>query len=461
MRVSVLLATFVLLLTAPLGAETFPRPASLEPQIRFWRDVFGAYSRYQVVVHDTVDLDKVYSVLDFRSSADLSPIARETLIREETDAEVARLRGIFRKLDDAGPKPTGLSADEQRIFDLFRGDPSSTKFRDAADEKRLRTQRGLYEKFSGGLRIAHRYLPEMERIFRDEGLPVELTRLPLVESCFDVEAYSKVGAAGIWQFMPSTGRLYAMDVNDHVDERRDPIASTRAAARFLRHNYEALEDQWPLAITAYNHGPAGIRRAISDTGTTDIGVIVERYRGPSFGFASRNFYAEFVAALDVDRHREAYFGKLPVPSSVPTRVIPLERSLGMEVAARLAGSDRDTLASLNPALMDAVVDGRRAIPAGYALRMPAEGSSGFEERLAQYGAEQRVMRVVATRPSARRGSASRGGGGVTTAHRVGRGDTLSEIAQRYGVSVASLRTANRLKRGDIRPGQVLKIPRRT
>lgn len=457
MRVSVLLATFVLLLTAPLGAETFPRPASLEPQIRFWRDVFGAYSRYQVVLHDTVDLDKVYSVLDFRSSADLSPIARETLIREETDAEVARLRAIFRKLDDAGPKPTGLSADEQRIFDLYRGDSSSTKFRDAADDKRLRTQRGLYEKFSNGLRIAHRYLPEMERIFRDEGLPVELTRLPLVESCFDVEAYSKVGAAGIWQFMPTTGRLYAMDVNGLVDERRDPISATRGAARFLRHNYEALEDSWPLAITAYNHGPAGVRRAIGDTGTTDIGVIVDRYKGPAFGFASRNFYAEFVAALDVDKHRQAYFGDLDVERPEPTRVVPLDRPVGIEVAAKLARTDRETVASLNPALMECVVDGRRHIPAGYGLRLPADRCDGFEGRLADLVAEQRVMRVSAPAVASRRG----GSRAVVTAHRVARGDTLSEIAQKYRVSVTSLKNANRLRGKEIKRGQVLKIPRRT
>ena len=161
MRVSVLLATFVLLLAAPVGAEPFPRPASLEPQVGFWRAVFGVYSRYQVVLHDTVDLDKIYSVLDFRDSSDLGPIALEQLVRDETDAEFARLRGIFRKLDDAGPSPTGLTADEQRIFDLFRSDPSRTKFRDAADEKRLRSQRGLREKFAEGVRIAHRYLPEM------------------------------------------------------------------------------------------------------------------------------------------------------------------------------------------------------------------------------------------------------------------------------------------------------------
>jgi membrane-bound lytic murein transglycosylase D len=457
--VPLVLAIFFPLIVTPARADTFPRPASLEPQIRFWRSVFADYSRLQVVLHDTVDLDKVYSVLDFRPYADLGPIALETYMRDATATEMARLRAIFRRLDEAGPKPTGLAADEQALFDLFRADTGRHRFRDAADPKRLRSQRGLREKFAQGLRIAHRYLPEMERIFREAGLPLELTRLPLVESCFDVEAYSKVGAAGIWQFMPATGRLYAMDVNDSVDERRDPIASTRAAARFLRHNYEALAQSWPLAITAYNHGPGGIRRAISTMGTTDIGVIVARYDGPAFGFASRNFYAEFIAALDVDRHREAYFGTLDVHQPEPTRVVPLERSLGIEVAARLAGTDRMTLAAHNPALMDPVVDGRRAIPAGYALRLPAERSSGFEERLAQLGAEQRVMRVAAARPTTTsRRSAARG---VTTAHRVARGDTLSEIAQRYGVSVGSLRTANRLRKNEIRPGQVLKIPRRT
>jgi len=270
-----------------------------------------------------------------------------------------------------------------------------------------------------------------------------------------------VGAAGIWQFMPGTGRLYAMDVNALVDERRDPIASTRGAARFLRHNYERLEEEWPLAITAYNHGPAGVRRAIEETGTTDIGVIVERYHGPAFGFASRNFYAEFVAALDVDKHRQAYFGDLDVEKPDSTRVVPLDRPVGIEVAARMAGTDRETVASLNPALMDLVVDGKRHIPAGYGLRLPSERSATFEERLAQLGTEQRVMRVSARASAPSVASRRSGARAPATAHRVGRGDTLGEIAQRYKVSVASLRTANRIKGNDIRPGQVLKIPRRT
>jgi membrane-bound lytic murein transglycosylase D len=124
-------------------------------------------------------------------------------------------------------------------------------------------------------------------------------------------------------------------------------------------------------VAARDHGlqPRARRHppAIADTGTRDIGVIVQRYRGNAFGFASRNFYAEFLAALDVDKHREHYFGKLEGHVAEPTRVIPLERPLGIEVAAKLAGCERDTVVALNPALMDCVVDGRRHIPSGYAL----------------------------------------------------------------------------------------------
>ena len=158
-----------------------------------------------------------------------------------------------------------------------------------------------------GYRTGRRYFPEMERIFVAEGLPPELTRLPLIESCFNLDAYSKVGATGVWQFMPGTGRLYMM-VNGSVDERRDPIASTRAAARYLTNSYGRLGN-WPLAITAYNHGPAGVARGVDETRSTDIVTLIRYYDGPGWGFSSRNFYAEFLAALDIEKHQEAYLGR--------------------------------------------------------------------------------------------------------------------------------------------------------
>jgi hypothetical protein len=119
----------------------------------------------------------------------------------------------------------------------------------------------------------------------------------MVESTFNPAAYSKAGAAGLWQFIRSTGKQYSL-ISRKRDDRRDPVRATEAAAHLLRSNYEAL-GSWPLAIVAYNHGPAGIRAASTLVGSTAIEDIVSRYNGPRFGFASKNFYAEFLAALDV------------------------------------------------------------------------------------------------------------------------------------------------------------------
>jgi membrane-bound lytic murein transglycosylase D len=290
----------------------------------------------------------------------------------------------------------------------------------------------------------------MEGIFRDEGLPVELTRLPLIESCFDLSAYSKAGAAGIWQFMPATGRRF-MRIDTLVDERRDPITSTRAAARFLRQLHVSL-GTWPLAITGYNHGPEGIARAVRATGTTDIAEIIRDYRGRAFGFASRNFYAEFLAALDVERERERYYGGIVHDPPSRTHELRLTHSLGIEVAARLARTEREELARLNPALSRTVVRGTRAIPAGYRLRLPEAAAEGFDGRLAEYAAEVRVTRAAGP---ALDGDAAETG----LTHRVQRGETASEIARRYGISTTLLLGANRVDRPEqLGAGRLLTIP---
>jgi membrane-bound lytic murein transglycosylase D len=434
----------------------FPRPASLESPIAFWRAIFAEYSTHQVVLHDAWYLDKVYKVLDYRRhlAEGLSLAEVERIQRIDTDLEMERVRATLLRLHALGPDPQGLTPEEQAIYELFRNVPAPDRFLAAADEKRLRSQRGLRERFGDGLRVSRRYLPEMERIFREEGLPVELTRLPLIESCFNLRAYSKVGAAGIWQFMPGTGRRF-IRVDHLVDERRDPISSTRAAARFLEEMHDVL-GSWPLAITAYNHGPAGLARAVAEIGTRDIGRIVTEYNGRAFGFASRNFYAEFLAALDVERDHRTHFGDLPASGPWRYREHRLDRALGIEAAARLARTDRDELALLNPALSDLVVSGRRPIPVGYRLRMPQGESEAFETRLTEVKAEERVTRVTATKPEKRRPTARRTTTVVT--HRVKRGQTLSHIAKQHRVSVESLRRANGLKKSArLRTGQVLKV----
>src|SRR5881296_3682252 len=230
----------------PAHADAFPCPAGLEPQVRFWRGIFAETSIHQVVLHDALHLDKVYKVLDFRPELEdgVSPGEVDRLQRIETDLELEHIRATLLRLHALGPNTEGFTAEERTIYELFADDHAPDRFLAAADEKRLRGQRGLRERFGEGLRVSRRYLPEMERIFREEGLPVELTRLPLVESCFNLNAYSKVGAAGIWQFMRSTGRDY-MHIGGVLDERRDPLRATRAAAEHLQANFAAL-GSWPL-----------------------------------------------------------------------------------------------------------------------------------------------------------------------------------------------------------------------
>ena len=180
--------------------------------------------------------------------------------------------------------------------------------------------------------------------------------LPHVESSFNAAAYSKVGAAGLWQFMRSTGRRY-MRVDDAVDERLDPYRSTEAAAQLLAYNYRVL-GSWPLALTAYNHGAAGMRRAKESVGTDDFVKINRTYNSRTFGFASRNFFPSFLAALTIDENPEKYFGALErrpeqkfreITMPAYVRLATLERALGRgsRAAARAesrAGARRSTTA---------------------------------------------------------------------------------------------------------------------
>jgi len=383
---------------ARASTADFPEPASLKPAVNFWKNIFAKYSEHQIVIHDAEHLGRVYAVLDYRDlAASESPVVVDQVERAAMTSEKEHVREVLLALDARGGNDGGLTDAERRIWNLFAKTSDPRKFAAAADPSRIRAQRGLRERFAEGVRVSRRYLPQMEQIFRSEGLPAELTRLPLVESCFNIDAYSKVGAAGIWQFMRSTGRSY-MHIGGAVDERRDPLRATHAAAEHLQGNFEAL-GSWPLAITAYNHGRAGMMHAVSDTGTTDIGTIVRTYHGPLFGFASRNFYAEFLAAVEVERTAEQHFG--PIDSDTPFRgdEVRLEQALAGKVAASCAATTPSELAVLNPAVDGAVFLGRGNLPRGYMLRVPAGSAGQFAERLAQVSADARVVPEARTPPT--------------------------------------------------------------
>lgn len=410
--------------------EHFPRPAELEPAIAFWTRVYTEVDTRGGFIHDSERLDIIYETV--RDQPDSN--AR----RRHIDAAVERYRRILTKLGRGSRD--GLSTEEQRILRLFPSGTSNAEFTAAA--QRLRFQLGQADRFRAGLARSGTWRAHILGVLDAHGVPRELVALPHVESSFDPTAYSKAGAAGMWQFTRGTGLRY-MQIDHIVDERRDPYLSTEAAARLLRDNHEVI-GHWPLAITAYNHGLAGMRRAVSELGTTDIGQIVMRYKGRAFGFASRNFYAAFLAAVDIDADPARYFGPVQMNPPGDTVVTPTPHYLPAATVARTLGLSEAELRRLNPALSEIVWSGDKYVPRGFPLRLPARLAAG---RTADslFGSIPAGQRFAAQLPDVE--------------HRVSSGETLSHIAARYRVSTAALVELNGLRSSHmIRVGQVLRLP---
>jgi len=427
-----------------LGPDTtiFPRPAILAPNVAFWTEAFSYYSEFQSVIHSEDRPEKVYAVLDFRNDvvrAGPNEARRlqgraEKAIKREIDQHLRQLHARAGKLD-------GLTPSEQKLHDLFADSTDANRFRNAVGS--FRSQRGLKEKTERALRVSGQYLPKMEGIFAAEGLPPTLTRLPLVESSFNVEAYSKVGAAGLWQFMPSSARIY-MRLDEAVDDRRDPWTSTQAAARHLKEDYELL-GSWPLAITAYNHGRGGLSRGLREVKGDGLEDLLERWNGHRFGFASRNFYAEFLAAVDVERDYRRHFGEIERHAPLEFEVVQIQHYVPYEALRRCAGLTEDEFRTLNPGFRPEVLDGRLHVPANTAIRVPVGMGQGFMAAYLALGEDQRSDKQLF----------------YYVRYRVQRGDNLGLIARRYGVSVSALKHANGIgSRSFIRAGQVLRIPPR-
>jgi membrane-bound lytic murein transglycosylase D len=309
------------------------------------------------------------------------------------DSERERVEAILKRLG-GGEAPR--DDDDRRVLALWGADVTPLQLEQAASD--VRFQLGQSDRFRAGLVRSGAWEPHIAEVLANLGLPAEIAALPHVESSFDPYAYSKVGAAGLWQFMRSTGRRF-LRIDASVDERLDPYRETEAAAQLLSYNYRLL-GSWPLAITAYNHGAEGVRRARDLLGTDDIVRIVRDYHSPSFGFASRNFYVSFLAALSIAQNPEKYFGKVARDSEFGFHELKLSSTASLPALVRALGVDRDTLRGLNPALRPAVWSGQRGVPAGYVLRLPAAGSKWTAELLAQrLGASQPVTVAEASKPA--------------------------------------------------------------
>ncbi|MGX2040223.1 lytic transglycosylase domain-containing protein [Methylocaldum sp. MU1018] len=373
--------------SAPAASGIFPKPASLEPQVAFWRNVYGVWSRSQVALHDNRFLDVIYEVIQLPGdiAEGYTPRQKEW-VRERTAYWKSRLLDLEQKVAAGMP----LTPDERKLAAKIdrRGD-LKTALQGASE--RLRGQRGLRERFKRGLEISGRYDRHFREIFRQAGLPEDLAYLPHVESSFQTHARSSAGAVGVWQFTRAAAERF-MSVNAAIDERLDPVASARGAARYLSHAYGKL-GSWPLAITSYNHGISGMLRAKQAFGH-DFMRIVHDYDHPQFGFASRNFYAEFLAAREVARLPERFFAEgLRYEKPLDwDRAVLTQDALVSTLAQRYV-TDKSRLIALNAAWSEPAKSGRTALPAGTEVWLPAG-------TLRQMASRSQQTRTVAQRRGA-------------------------------------------------------------
>lgn len=410
-------------------AENFPKPVVLQHDVDFWLKIYTEADTRSGYIHDSVNLSVVYEKIDIKGG----PRANKRHIKQTKAKYASTLKSL------ASGKRTNLSKDERYVLSLWGHDVDNQQLRNAANT--LRFQRGQSDRFHRGLERSGEWRSYIEKTLTDMNLPVELSVLPHVESSFNPKAYSHVGAAGIWQFIRSTGRRY-MRIDHVIDERMDPFASTVAAAKLLRHNYQ-LTQSWPLALTAYNHGVASMRRAIDKLGTRDIAIIARQYKGRAFGFASRNFYVAFLAALEVDSHPNKYFSNINFAQAIDYETVTLGSYYFAKDLAKYLNVSKSRLKQYNRSLLDSVWSDTKRIPKGFVLRVPKALLTDSASSL--LAGIPKALQYKEQTPD--------------EFHYVQRGDTISEIADDYGYKVKDILAANNMNRGHyIRVGQKIRLP---
>jgi membrane-bound lytic murein transglycosylase D len=353
----------------------FPCSDAMREGVEFWKHVYSQWTLSQVVLHDVDHPSIVYEIFE------LPPPAGEVYTDEQRDYVKDRREALQQRLatiEAAAEAGTPLADDEKalvlKITEVAGGDGL------IGASLRVRSQRGMRERFRRGLEISGRYHDAFVAIFRDAGLPEDLAELPHVESSFQVAARSSAGAVGVWQFTRGAARKFML-MTPGLDERLDPVASARGAARYLKTAYDEL-GSWPLAITSYNHGIEGMKAASERFGL-DFPRILDEYDGRTFGFASKNFYKEFLAAREIVKAPATYFPEGLVPEP-PLRhdSVQIEHPTTAAIVATRYKVPIHELAAINPAWTHRALSGRSPLPPGTQIWLP-NGTLGRVASLAK------------------------------------------------------------------------------
>jgi membrane-bound lytic murein transglycosylase D len=357
-------------------AESVPRPVptrsgnfevteGLRTRVDFWKRIYSDINSYQAIVHDSSDLKMIYALVDLRDEPGVDPNEFHS-VRSAALQVLRRYRDHLKYLTTSRYDPERLAGERLRLYQLLHARGGTKQFRGA--DRNVRIQRGLRDLLQSSIIRSGLYFPIYREIFEKEGLPAELIMLPHLESAFNYEAQSSAGAVGIWQLTRSAARPH-LHISAAVDERIDPWRSAEVAALLLKDNYRQL-GSWPLAVTAYNQGTGAMKRAIRQVGNRDIEAVVERYHSRSFGFAGRNFYAAFLAVLEVVDHYELHYGPLPIEEALKLRRHRVPASSTLKAICNQLGIEPGDIELLNPALRKEALRGSAPLPRGAYLNLP-------------------------------------------------------------------------------------------
>lgn len=321
-------------------SDTFKVPEGLKKSVDFWIQIYTKYSTHQGVFHVAGDTDQVLGEFDLTqvyANPKWSPI------RRELEAEI-----------------------------LIKRQKKLLAARHKIDVKKIRLQMGLKDRMQQAIKVSGYYLPQMERIFEKENIPKELTRVVFVESSFNIFAESKVGASGLWQIMPNVAKKYKY-ISEAQDLRNHPIYATKLAADIFKQNYKILKS-WPLAITGYNHGVGSMMKMVKKYKSNDIAYLIDNVASSkSFGFASRNFYATYLAALYVESHANLFF---PEPvyryRELQIRSVKIVKPMPYNELLAYFNNDREKLRLYNPHIRTKFLKAGQTLPKGLVANLPKE-----------------------------------------------------------------------------------------
>lgn len=409
------------LLLAKTEASIFDTPPSLVKRVQHWENVYGAYDSNEVIFYDEDSL-VVYDKL-------VLPKVPKELSSSKYRKDVESRRGqIFNVLNLLAKQqePTLL---QKELYEQIkkRLDDKKIKSYEALPDQ-LKWQNGLKSQFAMGLKESGKYIHEVENIIVKNGFPKEIALLPFVESFYFLGTESSKSAVGIWGLLKETARINGIHVNNFVEERRDPILATNASMNYLKKAMSYLKE-WPLTITSFNCGLPGMIRASQNLNSTDLEVIIKEHDSPIFGYASKNYYATFLAALHVYQRQQELFPNLVQEKPWTYDFVQVNKPVLVPDLIKAGAIAKDEIRVLNPSFTKRTLEGLEVIPAQYTLRVPKGSLPTFNKAIKTIPMKKRLNDGIK----------------ISHKYRADGRNTLAQIAKDLGIAVDFL--TNGLKQG--------------